>query len=248
MMHKKNLLYKEYYLQASLLSLGMLTLIWTIFALYFLAAFQEYQHLAPQLAQLENRRGATQMLLLPVNQLVIWIIITWSVFFAARTISQEYQWQTITLYPKYLGGFFYQIIFKIIVLIIILTTLIISFWFGVAWLSQGTQFDNGLLIGFLASQILTIAYAIGLSLTISIILKQNTSASMCCAIIWLLWWLLPLLFNSPASLVAMLQWLSPFAHNDLLMQGQFTLQTLIFIILHIIFFLSLIYYYQQENH
>lgn len=237
---------KEVFQQISFVAIGLLVLAWVALGLYFLTAFQEYQHLAPQLAQLENRRGATQMLLVPVNELLLWLMIIWSVFFGARAIAQEYEWHTVSLYRVCEGGFLKQIWLKFVVLFGLLMLLALPFWVGVVWLSFGTEYDFGLLVGIFSTQLLIALYAVLLALTLSALFKQGTTAALVCAMVWGTLWLTPMLVQSPDNLVAMLQWLSPFAHVGLLTQGQYSVQTLIFIVMHGFYFVSCLIFIEQE--
>lgn len=238
---------KEWFQQCSPVALVLLTVAWAAVGLYFITAFQEYQHLAPQLAQLENRRGATQMLLVPINGLVIWLMILWSVFFGARSIAQEYEWHTVLLFRVCYGGFLKQIFLKFVVLFGFLMALALPFWVGVGWLAVGTDYDIGLLVGILASQLLIALYASLLALGLSAMLKQGTTAALMCAVLWGGLWIAPILVQSPEDLVAMLQWLSPFAHIGLLTQGQYSVQTLIFIVMSVFYFVSWLMFIEWEG-
>ncbi len=238
---------KEWFMQMPRIASWVLAALWVLLALYFLASYQEYKILAPQLAQLENRRGATQMLLSTVNQLLLWQMIAWSVFFGARSIAQEYEWQTHTLISMTHGGFIRQIRIKLGVLWTYLLLLTVPFWFSAIWFSTATNWDNGLIFGIALSQIFLSAYAVFLTMAVSSTLKQGTTASLVCAVIWLLLWLAPLLIHSPPAISNMVQWLSPFSHIHLLVRGQFNLQTLIFITMHLLFFSSCLVIAQQET-
>lgn len=228
---------KESYLHLTPLSIVMLGAFWFVIALYFLAAYQEYQTLAPQLARLESPRGATQMLLVAVNQLVIGLMVLWSSVFGARSIAQEYEWHTAQLlWVQNQGMSWYRA--KIFWQLLALCWISVPFWFAVCWLGHATGWDKGLLLGIFSAQLLIAVYACLLASALSAAFKQGLSAALTAVIIWLGLWLAPILVTEPAGLNAMLQWFSPFAHTTLMMQGQFTLQTLLFFVMHSLFFIT----------
>lgn len=237
---------KELYLQITPFAIAVLSVFWLLTGLYFLTAYQEYQNIAPQLAQLESPRGATQMLLVPVNQLVLWFMIAWSCAFGARSIAQEYEWHTaqlIAVQTYYIREYLSKIGLQALTLLFITT----PFWFAVAYLSPATHWDKGLLVGIFATQLLIAIYATLLASTLSATFKQSLSSALIAVIIWLSLWLAPLLITEPENLFAILQWFSPLAHANLLTQGQFTLQTAIFLLMHILFFGTWLYINLSEN-
>lgn len=228
---------KELYLQITPSAISILAVFWLAIGLYFLAAYQEYQTIANQLAQLENRRGATQMLLLPVNQLALWLMALWSCAFGARAVAQEHEWHTAQIAAVQFGTA-RLIRSKTILQFIALLLIPLPLWFAIIWLWHAASWDCGLLAGILASQLLIAIYASLLAAVLSAACRHSLSAALTAVIIWAALWLLPLLITDPPAANALLQWFSPFAHAGLLTQGQFTLQTGIFLGMHIVFFLT----------
>lgn len=213
--------------------------------LYFLVAYQEYVEIAPALAKLSNRKGASEMLLAPVSDLLIYLLILWSIFFATRLLAQEYEWRTAALWGSAQEG--KALASKGLVLLSSMLLLIAPFWIGVGFLSLGTQFDTGILVGIFCAQLLMIAYALGLAFVLSLWLKQAVMAALLCFLFWLGIYLAPILLLSPLSLQMMVRWLSPFSHSHLLQQGIFSLQTGLFVLLQGCLFVSLCICYQQRR-
>ena len=227
----KTLLEKELFLTFSPLASAVLLLFYFAWAVYFFSLYQQYQDLAPQLALLENQRGATQMLLRAANFLTIFQLISWSIFFGARSFAVEFEWLTFRLFGDCLPE-------KATVLIFSQLLIILPFWLAVFLLGFGTNWDEGLLVGMFLSQMLFILYGSALVICVSLTLKQGISSSLLLGIIWLLLFLLPPVIEEPEVLSNLLLWFSPFEQTKLLSGGIFHIQTLIFFILHGLFFIS----------
>lgn len=235
---------RECYILSAPLPVAAGVLAWFAWGLYFLAALQEYQAQAPRLAALSTPRGASEMLLLPANRLLLWLLALWIVFFAARSIGGEYALDTMGLYRRRFATLLFA---KAGALLLFGALLALPFWVCVAWLSAGTRFDCGVLVGVAAAQALILIYCCAMGCGIALWLKQPLGSALLGALLLVLSWLLPTLVPSPAGLVAMFRWLSPFAHAELLAGGWFTLQSALFIALHSIFFISLIACFHLED-
>lgn len=227
----KTLLEKELFLNFSPLAGVIFLLFYFSWSIYFFSLYQEYQNIASQLAIIENKRGATQMLLLSAHSLTIFQIIAWSIFFGARSFALEFEWLTHRLFGDCL-------LEKSVVLLFSLALIILPFWLAVFFLGFGTNWDEGLLFGIFLSQIIFMLYASALAICVSLTLKQGISASLLLGIIWLLLYLLPTIIHEPELLTNLLQWFSPFSQTKLLESGIFHIQTLLFFILNGLFFIS----------
>lgn len=200
-----------------------LSFCWLALGWYLLAGLEEYNAIAGQLAQLENRRGATEMYLGAANQWLQTLMVLWSIYFGARSLAQERQWQTQTLhYGSDWTPFLWA---KALVLGTCLLLLTLPFWLVVLWLQSGVHWDGPLLAAQALGQLFFLLFALGLSLSISATQSQALSASLLTALAWLLLWLAPTLSTSPAWLPLLLRYLSPFEHFQLLQQGIVALQT-----------------------
>ena len=235
----RSLLHKEYRLLATPAFFAALTASWLALGLYLASGLVEYQAIAPKLAGLENRRGATETLLGSAAQLLQWLMILWTIYFGARSLAGEKLWHTDVLLRGVRGGLPRLLVSKTIVLLSALTLLTLPFWQTVAWIARSNLWDGKLLLALLLAQIFIALYAALLSLTISASQKQPLPASLLLALIWLLLWLLPVLTTNPPWLVQILRWLSPFEHLSLLYRGIATVQTLIYIALHSLLFITL---------
>ncbi|UJF24956.1 hypothetical protein L0B52_02105 [Suttonella sp. R2A3] len=222
-----------------------LLLMWLGLTIYLLAAFEAYQDLAPKLAQLNNQRGATELLLGQGSRVVVWLIIIFSLYFAARCLGIEREWRTDQLW-RFNQGRWRVIWAKLLVLLIGSMLVALPFWLFVGALTPGTDWDNGLLWAMVLAQGLVIIYALLLGLMVSAKLPPLV-ASLCLALIWLLLWLMPILLSSPDWLVAITRWLSPFEHIELLHQGILSMQTVFFLLLHILCFTTLLSLFLTEE-
>ena len=93
----RSLLHKEYRLLATPAFFAALTASWLALGLYLASGLVEYQAIAPKLAGLENRRGATETLLGSAAQLLQWLMILWTIYFGARSLAGEKLWHTDVL-------------------------------------------------------------------------------------------------------------------------------------------------------
>lgn len=237
MYHWRSLWQKEWTQLQSPLFIVLLVLIWWIWGIYFLSAVQEYQTLSPQLALLSTPRGASDMLLVPLNHLLGWLLAIYTVFVVAKSLGDEFLYRTVALFYR---DFYRWLTVKLAAIATLTALATLPFWCAVIWLSMTTDFDDGVVAGIVCGQIVLLLYALGLGAVFTMWLR-HTLAAAAFLVLWLiLLWLLPSLISEPAFLVLLLQWLSPFAHVGLLHSGQFSLQTAVFVLLHGGYFISLL--------
>ena len=113
----RSLLHKEYRLLATPAFFAALTASWLTLGLYLASGLVEYQAIAPKLAGLENRRGATETLLGSATQLLQWLMILWSIYFGARSLAGERIWHTDVLLRGVRGGAWRLLLTKTVVLL-----------------------------------------------------------------------------------------------------------------------------------
>lgn len=224
-----------------------MALAWFVLALFLLNYFLEYQAIAVKLAGLSNQRGATQLLLVQANQLVLYWLVLWSLFFGARSFSLERQWHCDYLYVGSRRLLWRILGFKIATLLGSMLLLTLPFWVFFLGLWDATQWQGALVWGIVLAQVLIIGYAGLLSLLVSVLCAQALTASLVLALIWLFLWVAPTLISQPQAWVAMLQWLSPFEHVQLLMQGVVHSQTLMFVLVHWLIFMTLLPIYWVKD-
>ena len=223
----RSLFRKECRLLATPAFFVALTASWFTLGWFLISGLLEYQAIAPKLAGLENRRGATETLLGSATQLLQWLMILWSIYFGARSLAGERLWHTDVLLRGVRGGAWRLLLTKTVVLI--------------------TAWDGGLLLALLLAQIFTAGYAALLALTVSASQKQPLPASLLLALLWLLLWLLPVLTTTPPWAVEILRWFSPFEHVALLYRGIASMQTLVFAAMHLLLFATLIPLFWNRN-
>ena len=229
----RSLLRKECRLLATPAFFVALTASWFALGWFLISGLLEYQAIAPKLAGLENRRGATETLLGSATQLLQWLMILWSIYFGARSLAGERLWHTDVLLRGVRGGAWRLLLTKTVVLITALALLALPFWLFTAWLARSSAWDGGLLLALLLAQIFTAGYAALLALLL--------------ALLWLLLWLLPVLTTTPPWAVEILRWFSPFEHVALLYRGIASMQTLVFAAMHLLLFATLIPLFWNRN-
>lgn len=237
----KALYRKEWRLLASPSYFLSLSLAWLLLGWYFAAGLQEYQAIATQLAQLENQRGASDLLLGSGQQLLQLLMLAWSIYFGARIVAQERQWQTHTLLRGVVGAEGVWLWSKALCVAISMALITVPYWALVSYLALATEvvWDWGLILGHGLAQLLLIIYGTGLALSFSSSQNQALSASLGLALWYLMLWLLPLFIQSPAWLNEGLKFLSPFEHLALLNRGMVSSYTLHFLLLNFFIFITL---------
>ncbi len=242
-----SLLRKECRLLATPAFFVALTAAWFALGWFLISGLLEYQAIAPKLAGLENRRGATETLLGGATQLLQWLMILYSIYFGARSLASERLWHTDVLLRGVRGGTWRLLLMKTIVLLAALALLALPFWLFVAWLARTSHWDSGLLQAQALAQIFIALYAALLALTVSASQKQPLPASLLLALLWLMLWLLPVLTTTPQWAVELLRWFSPFEHLALLYRGIASMQTLTFAAIHLLLFATLIPLFWNRN-
>lgn len=218
---------------------------WLILGLFLGAGFEDYQAMASQYAQLNNKKGATEMILGSANQIFQILATLWAIYFGGRSLAQEKQWQTHILHFGLTKSAFFGA--KSLILVTSLALLALPFWFFVIWVSFGTDWDNLLLFSLALAQIFWIIFATAFSLTLSASQKQALSASLLCALMWLILWLAPILTSAPSDWVAVLRYLSPFEHFSLLQTGILSLQSAFYLFFTVLLSIFLMPYFWQEH-
>ena len=229
----RSLFRKECRLLATPAFFVALTASWFTLGWFLISGLLEYQAIAPKLAGLENRRGATETLLGSATQLLQWLMILWSIYFGARSLAGERLWHTDVLLRGVRGGAWRLLLTKTVVLITALALLALPFWLFAAWLARSSAWDGALLLALLLAQIFVAGYAALLALTVSASQKQL--------------WLLPVLTTTPPWAVEILRWFSPFEHVALLYRGIASMQTLVFAAMHLLLFATLIPLFWNRN-
>lgn len=242
-----SLLRKECRLLATPAFFVALTAAWFALGWFLISGLLEYQAIAPKLAGLENRRGATETLLGSATQLLQWLMILYSIYFGARSLASERLWHTDILLRGVRGGTWRLLLMKTIVLLAALALLALPFWLFVAWLARTSHWDSGLLQAQALAQLFIALYAALLALTVSASQKQPLPASLLLALLWLMLWLLPVLTTTPQWAVELLRWFSPFEHLALLYRGIASMQTLTFAAIHLLLFATLIPLFWNRN-
>ncbi len=224
-----------------------MALAWFILAIILLSYLQEYQSIAIELSNLSNQRGATELLLVQANQAVLNMMILWSIYFGARSFALERQWSSDILYFGTCRLIWRVMYYKIAVLGVTMALISLPFWVFYMGLIRASGWDNGVVFGIFLAQLVMILYAGLLSLAVSVVIAQALTGSLILALIWLFLWLAPTLVTQPDALVSMLRWVSPFEHTALLVRGMISGQTLIFVLLHSLIFMTLISIYWVKD-
>lgn len=216
-------------------------------ALYLFAAIQTYLENLPMLLSLENKRGATELVLKPVGASLLYVMGLWSVFCGGRFFAFQRQTRSYYLSLTEIGATRYpHLIHAMGLLFCSLLAGLVCYWLCIALLSPYTQWDKHHLLAIALTHLLHALYTTLLTTLVSLSQKHSTTASLMLALIWASLWFLPALSSEPAWLGALLQWFSPYAHSNLLLDGILSVQTMLFYGLHFLAFFTLIIYLQEN--
>ena len=149
-----------------------------IFAWFFLARLDAFLEVQPQLAQLANPPGVTNMVAAPMFNTVALLLMMLVPLFTMRLIAEERRNQTLALLLSSPLSGLHIVLGKFLGLLVFLAALIAAVPLMLYTLSLGTSLDNGLLLSNLLGLFLLTASYIALGLYISALTAQPVIAAI----------------------------------------------------------------------
>jgi ABC-2 type transport system permease protein len=149
-----------------------------IFAWFFLARLDAFLEVQPQLAQIANPPGVTNMVAAPMFNTVALLLMLLVPLFTMRLIAEERRNQTLVLLLSSPLSGLHIVLGKFLGLLVFLAALIAAVPLMLYTLSFGTSLDNGLLLSNILGLFLLTASYIALGLYISALTAQPVIAAI----------------------------------------------------------------------
>ena len=149
-----------------------------IFAWFFLARLDAFLEVQPQLAELANPPGVTNMVAVPLFNTVALLLMMLVPLFTMRLIAEERRNQTLALLLSSPLSGLHIVLGKFLGLLVFLVLLMTGVPLMLYTLSLGTNLDNGLLLSNILGLFLLTASYIALGLYISALTAQPVIAAI----------------------------------------------------------------------
>jgi ABC-2 type transport system permease protein len=227
-------------------SLFLSPLAWIILAVVqvllgymFLAQIDNFFLLQPQLLQLENVPGVTDIVIAPLFSLAAIILLMIMPLITMRSIAEEKGNKTLTLLisspismteivlGKFLGLFFFVFILVSLLMLMPLSLFI------------GTAIDAGKLLSIYISMLLLLSSFAAIGLYLSSLTENQTIAAVGTFGALLMLWIIDWIGESLPNNQGVVSYLSPLQHHQTMLEGVFNTADVAYYLIFIIVFLVL---------
>jgi ABC-2 type transport system permease protein len=217
----------------------ILAVIQTILGYLFLTNLDNFFLLQPQLMQLENRPGVTDLVVTPLMQVAAIILLMVMPLLTMRSIAEEKRNRSLTLLISsplgmteiVLGKFFGLMLF-VLVLISMLMLMPLSLFLG-------TSPDVGKLLSIYLGMLLLLGAFCAIGLYLSSLTENQTIAAVGSFGILLMLWIIDWLSASVDNGQSLLAYLSLLQHHQSMLEGVFDSSDIAYYLLLITGFLGL---------
>jgi len=217
----------------------ILAVIQTILGYLFLTNLDNFFLLQPQLMQLENTPGVTDIVVTPLMQVAAIILLMVMPLLTMRSIAEEKRNRSLTLLISaplgmteiVLGKFFGLMLF-VLVLVSMLMLMPLSLYLG-------TSPDGGKLLSIYLGMLLLLGSFAAIGLYLSSLTENQTIAAVGSFGILLMLWIIDWLSASVDSGQSLLAYLSLLQHHQSLLEGVFDSSDIAYYLLLITGFLGL---------
>jgi ABC-2 type transport system permease protein len=217
----------------------ILTVIQTILGYLFLTNLDNFFLLQPQLMQLENTPGVTDIVVTPLMQVAAIILLMVMPLLTMRSIAEEKRNRSLTLLISaplsmteiVLGKFFGLMLF-VLTLVSMLMLMPLSLYLG-------TSPDFGKLLSIYLGMLLLLGSFSAIGLYLSSLTENQTIAAVGSFGILLMLWIIDWLSESVDSGQSVLAYLSLLQHHQSMLEGVFDSSDIIYYLLLITGFLGL---------
>ena len=217
----------------------ILAVIQIILGYMFLTNLDNFFLLQPQLLQLQNTPGVTDIVVAPLMQVAAIILLMIMPLLTMRSIAEEKRNRSLTLLISsplsmteiVLGKFFGLMLF-VLVLVSMLMLMPLSLYLG-------TTPDGGKLLSIYLGMLLLLGAFSAIGLYLSSLTENQTIAAVGSFGILLMLWIIDWLSESVGSGQSLLAYLSLLQHHESLLEGVFDSSDIAYYLLLIIGFLGL---------
>ena len=217
----------------------LLAVIQTILGYMFLANLDNYFLLQPQLMQLENTPGVTDIVITPLMHVAAIIMLMIMPLLTMRSIAEEKRNRTLSLLvsaplsmSEIVLGKFLGLMLFVFILITMLMLMPLSLYLG-------TSPDGGKLLSIYLGMLLLVATFTAIGLYLSSLTENQTIAAISTFGVLLMLWIIDWLGGSVSNGQSVLSYLSLLRHHQSMLEGVFNTSDIAYYLLLIVGFLVL---------
>ena len=217
----------------------LLAVIQAILGLMFLTNLDNYFLLQPQLMQLENTPGVTDIVITPLMHVAAIIMLMIMPLLTMRSIADEKRNRTLSLLvsaplsmSEIVLGKFLGLMLFVFILITMLMLMPLSLYLG-------TSPDGGKLLSIYLGMLLLMATFTAIGLYLSSLTENQTIAAISTFGVLLMLWIIDWLGGSVSNGQSVLSYLSLLRHHQSMLEGVFNTSDIAYYLLLIVGFLVL---------
>ena len=217
----------------------LLAVIQTILGYMFLANLDNYFLLQPQLMQLENTPGVTDIVITPLMHVAAIILLMIMPLLTMRSIAEEKRNRTLSLLVSAPLGMSDIVLGKFLGLMLFVFILITMLMLMPLSLYLGTSPDGGKLLSIYLGMLLLVATFTAIGLYLSSLTENQTIAAISTFGVLLMLWIIDWLGGSVSNGHSVLSYLSLLRHHQSMLEGVFNSSDIAYYLLLIVGFLVL---------
>ena len=217
----------------------ILAVVQVILGYMFLTNLDNFMLLQPQLAQLENTPGVTDIVVTPLMQVAAIILLMVMPLITMRSIAEEKRSGSLTLLISSPLGMTEIVLGKFVGLMLFVLVLVSMLMLMPLSLYLGTTPDGGKLLSIYLGMILLLGAFCAIGLYLSSLTENQTIAAVGSFGILLMLWIVDWLAESVSNGQSLLAYLSLTRHHESLLEGVFDSADIAYYLLLIIGFLGL---------
>ena len=217
----------------------LLDVIQTILGYMFLANLDNYFILQPQLMQLENTPGVTDIVITPLMNVAAIILLMIMPLLTMRSIAEEKRNRTLSLLVSAPLGMSEIVLGKFLGLMLFVFILVTMLMLMPLSLYLGTSPDSGKLLSIYLGMLLLLATFTAIGLYLSSLTENQTIAAISTFGVLLMLWIIDWLGGSVSNGQSVLSYLSLLQHHQSMLEGIFDTSDIAYYLLLITGFLVL---------
>lgn len=217
----------------------ILAVIQVILGFMFLANLDNFLLLQPQLQQLENTPGVTDIVISPLMQVAAIILLMVMPLLTMRSIAEEKRNHSLTLLISAPLGISEIVLGKFLGLMLFVLVLVSMLMLMPLSLYLGTTPDVGKLLSIYVGMLLLLGAFSAIGLYLSSLTENQTIAAVGSFGILLMLWIIDWLSESVTTGQSLLTWLSLLQHHQSFLEGVFDSADVAYYLLLITCFLGL---------
>jgi ABC-2 type transport system permease protein len=217
----------------------ILAVIQVILGFMFLTNLDNFLLLQPQLQQLENTPGVTDIVITPLMQVAAIILLMVMPLLTMRSIAEEKRNRSLTLLISAPLGVSEIVLGKFLGLMLFVLVLVSMLMLMPLSLYLGTTPDVGKLLSIYIGMLLLLGAFSAIGLYLSSLTENQTIAAVGSFGILLMLWIIDWLSESVGSGQSLLSWLSLLQHHQSFLEGVFDSADVAYYLLLITAFLGL---------